>query len=362
MFGSVKEAVATKRLVLGFDGGCSTCSAVAARVKEAVGDRLEIASLRDTQVTEWRKQALGEDAPWAPTLFEIEGQKVRAWTGGRMGLRLSRSLGPIKTWRVAQALAGTGGRAVPEAAGSALRPTRAQVLKGGLSGAAVGASMLFGTGGFASAAGAAEAAPASTGNLAQRRKAKAIVNASDEFKGLARKQGRQDSSFDFDRAITHVRDGFAVVTVPALDKRRSVIGTFYADLSREKVTSHRSLEIAPVSGGKEARVTIGETGQRAYKITLGRDQVTTEDGRKIDSNKFMKEAAEGSDFITTQADECPEALGYLCSLGGTSACYFSCIALGLTTIFLGLGCALVCTIIVYRGCDVAFYYACEGGV
>ena len=93
MFGlsSGQDADSSNRLVLGYDGGCCACSGMAERIKEQVGDKLEVMSLRDTQVQEWREKALGQDAPWAPTLFEVNGSEVRAWTGWWMGAQLSAS-------------------------------------------------------------------------------------------------------------------------------------------------------------------------------------------------------------------------------------------------------------------------------
>jgi len=100
-----REAPGARKLVLGFDGGCTMCSDVAERISERVGDKLEVRSLYHPQVEYWREQALGKDAPWAPTLFEIGGaREVRAWTGLRMAVRLARALGPVSTWRVMQAL------------------------------------------------------------------------------------------------------------------------------------------------------------------------------------------------------------------------------------------------------------------
>jgi hypothetical protein len=52
----------------------------------------------------WRELALGEDAPWLPTLVEVKDGEVRAWTGLKMGVRLSLVLGPAATWRLMQAL------------------------------------------------------------------------------------------------------------------------------------------------------------------------------------------------------------------------------------------------------------------
>lgn len=93
-----------RHLILGFDAGCMTCSELAHRIEEAAGGRLEVRSLHDPQVEHWRKQALGENASWAPTLIEVRGGQVKAWTGLKMGLVLSRKLGPGATWRVMQVL------------------------------------------------------------------------------------------------------------------------------------------------------------------------------------------------------------------------------------------------------------------
>lgn len=140
----------SKRLVLGFDGGCFTCLELARRIDERVGDKLEVKNLRNPQLQGWRKEALGEDAPWAPTLFEVKGPRVRAWTGLRMGLVLTRALGPADTWRVMQAI-------------GEMRPTKEKLLPGGFSrgqfltgigGAALAMTMLSGTGKLASRAAA----------------------------------------------------------------------------------------------------------------------------------------------------------------------------------------------------------------
>lgn len=140
-----------KRLVLGFDGGCSTCLELAKKVHEQVGDKLEVQNLRDPQLGKWRKEALGENAPWAPTLFEVDGQKVRAWTGWRLGLVLSRHLGPKDTWKVMQTLGDMSAPTAAEAKRSVVARTvaggmsRGQFLKG-VGGAAVAMTVLSGVG------------------------------------------------------------------------------------------------------------------------------------------------------------------------------------------------------------------------
>ncbi len=60
-----------KRLVLGFDGGCSACGELARRIEERLAGRLEVLNFHEPSVEEWRQRALGEDAPLVPTLFEV---------------------------------------------------------------------------------------------------------------------------------------------------------------------------------------------------------------------------------------------------------------------------------------------------
>jgi hypothetical protein len=137
-----------RRLVLGFDAGCMTCSGLAKRIEDRVGDRIEVRSLHHPAMDHWRREALGEDAPWAPTLVEVEHGRVRAWTGVRMGARLSRVLGPVATWRMMQVL-GEANDDLELADSTALNAisglSRGQFLKG-VGGAAVAISILGGTG------------------------------------------------------------------------------------------------------------------------------------------------------------------------------------------------------------------------
>lgn len=142
------------RLVLGFDAGCMSCSNLAESIEEAVGAKLEAMSLSDPQVKEWRRRALGEDPPWAPTLIELKNGQVKAWTGAMMGAHLARKLGPSVTWKVAKVLGeSTHSNRTEHHSLSGL--SRSQFLKG-LGGAAVGLTVLSGTGGLATPAAAAE--------------------------------------------------------------------------------------------------------------------------------------------------------------------------------------------------------------
>lgn len=137
-----------RRLVLGFDAGCVTCSDLARHIREQVGGEIEVLSLLDPQVQNWRERALGEDAPWAPTLFEVCEGDVKAWTGWRMGARMARVLGTTVTWQVMQILGEKDVVPVLGTEGVAGRLaghfSRARFLKG-VGGALIAASVLSGT-------------------------------------------------------------------------------------------------------------------------------------------------------------------------------------------------------------------------
>lgn len=147
-----------RRLVLGFDAGCMACGGLARRIEERVGERLEVRSLHEPQVELWRKQALGDDAPWAPTLIEIDGPVVRAWTGARMSVKLANALGLILTLRVMQTVVAargalpTGSRATNAPAGYGV--DRGQFIKRLGTGALAAGIAISGFGGLSSAASA----------------------------------------------------------------------------------------------------------------------------------------------------------------------------------------------------------------
>ncbi len=94
-------------LVLAFDADCRRCRAVAAAVRERA-PALEVLPLRDYRVAAWRRDALGDDPPHAPTLLAVtvgpDGtDQVRAWTGpavlaglvSTLGVRRAVALAPV---------------------------------------------------------------------------------------------------------------------------------------------------------------------------------------------------------------------------------------------------------------------------
>ncbi len=207
-----------RRLVLGFDAGCMTCSGLAKRIDERVGDKLEIRSLNDPVMQRWRGEVFGEDAPWAPTLVEVNGGPVRAWTGVRMGARLSRALGPVATWRIMQVL-GEANADLELTDSAAVRAvsglSRGQFLKG-VGGAAVAVSILSGTGKLADPAEAASVRYEEVSGKELLKVARAVVsrrdiaNVTDEaWRNRVRSGGAIDAQFvtaERERAIIEAID------------------------------------------------------------------------------------------------------------------------------------------------------------
>lgn len=96
-FGTEPE---TEKFVLGFDDSCPTCTGLAQRLWTPSEGQLSVLPLASPQMRHWRESALGDEAPWLPTLVRVRGGDVHAWTGWRIAPVLSRHLGPQKTWRI----------------------------------------------------------------------------------------------------------------------------------------------------------------------------------------------------------------------------------------------------------------------
>ena len=92
------------RWMLAYDATCATCRSISRLVETACDGRLRVVPLGRLEVREWRAQALGDQARWAPTLLRVEGDEVRAWLGPGMAVPLIRRLGPRTTIRVVWAL------------------------------------------------------------------------------------------------------------------------------------------------------------------------------------------------------------------------------------------------------------------
>lgn len=95
------------RWILAFDATCSSCESISKLVTEAVaGTALEPHALAEPEIVELRRQAFGEQQPpWLPTLLAWDKERVRAWTGPALSMRLARLLGPAQSVCVARAVA-----------------------------------------------------------------------------------------------------------------------------------------------------------------------------------------------------------------------------------------------------------------
>lgn len=89
---------------LAFDSSCFTCSHIAQQIESLSNGRLSAKSLRDPQIAKWRADALGDNAPWEPTLVRVTSKGVQAWIGRSMNWRMLRLLGPADALRVVRTL------------------------------------------------------------------------------------------------------------------------------------------------------------------------------------------------------------------------------------------------------------------
>lgn len=134
----------TKRLILGYDGSCGRCAALADSIEQS-GLGIETMSLREPQMMAWREEGLGPEAPWKPTLVEVSNSATRAWVGSRMAVSLTRNLGVQNTWnllKIIGEISEVQGDQTPQMSGIfGTRIPRSSFLKG-IVGAGVGVAVL----------------------------------------------------------------------------------------------------------------------------------------------------------------------------------------------------------------------------
>jgi hypothetical protein len=256
---------------LGFDAGCSSCSGIATRIEERVGDKLVIRNLRDPELMEWRREALGEAAPWAPILFEVEPGKIRAWVGMKMGLALSHRLGPKDTWRVMQILGELGAapglqdpsvlEVLPVKAQEAVVGiSRGQFLRG-VGGATIAASLLSGGALFPSSAFAQTTS--SSGTTQQQTLARSVVRNSKQFLALKAQQEKVGAVFPFADAKITVSGNIARLSIPspsAVDHLTGVAASFMISLSDRRVRSYRHTVFGRSDANKRFKLTSYKNG------------------------------------------------------------------------------------------------------
>lgn len=90
---------------LGYDGNCPRCAGIQELVFDVADGVISTVNLHDPVVVAWRRDALGENPPWTPTLFRLRDGRVEAWTGKKMAVRLASLIGPRRAWQLAEGLA-----------------------------------------------------------------------------------------------------------------------------------------------------------------------------------------------------------------------------------------------------------------
>jgi len=84
-----------KRYLL-FDAGCAVCNQIAQAIEEAASGKLQAVSLRDPQAVQWLEQVYPEGWAYRPYLVTVDGDRVQAYAGPGMAMRLGWLLGPRK--------------------------------------------------------------------------------------------------------------------------------------------------------------------------------------------------------------------------------------------------------------------------
>lgn len=80
--------------ILAFDASCGRCRRISKAVARVAGERLKVLPLTHPDVTGWRRQGLGKNPPWAPTLLRVSPTGVvRGWAGMAIIVPMVRLLG-----------------------------------------------------------------------------------------------------------------------------------------------------------------------------------------------------------------------------------------------------------------------------
>ena len=82
-----------------FNPGCTLCTQVTQAVEREADGWLSGRSLHDPQMQMLLKKAR-PNARWEPTLLEVNGEQVRAFTGVALELQLALGLGPQRCWQI----------------------------------------------------------------------------------------------------------------------------------------------------------------------------------------------------------------------------------------------------------------------
>ncbi|MEV6510098.1 bacteriocin fulvocin C-related protein [Streptomyces sp. NPDC051642] len=226
----------------------------------SVDGTLTTAGLTEPRIRDLRVRALGEGAEWAPTLLAVDGDRVRAWTGTALSLRLARLLGPSDSLRVVRALRDL----------DVLRPPSRRGILKAVPGLALGTFLV--TGGLA-------ASPAQAVTRAKGSKASRWVKANidrlptgySEFASYPADYrraiyGALPASARSDLWVAHFANYRK--THPGLSAEQSAV-LDDATRSAPQIIAGRRQEAAAEGLETAAVAAFGESGARAILMTLG---------------------------------------------------------------------------------------------
>lgn len=89
---------------LGFDATCGAGSNYSDFIDQGSDGIVAAVSLHEPMVRDWIEQTSGSTTSLRPTLFRVRGEKIEAWTGHGLFLRLTQVLGPKRAWRLAESV------------------------------------------------------------------------------------------------------------------------------------------------------------------------------------------------------------------------------------------------------------------
>jgi hypothetical protein len=350
------------RWILGFDGGCAKCAYLAQELVKLSSGKLTAKNLRSPEVERWREQALGPSAPWAPTLFAVEADTVRAWVGAGLVAQLGRLVGPHKLWRIATIVGGLMNPAKGPAS-----PGRRKVLRQGLVGS-VGAMALL------------------SGNFPATRLAVAQEASSDLAAAAGSKPGRYARKAGVQSWRVTRRPGGAIVEFR--HKRRSLSGTLTVTFGGGNSTSWiltsgrdrvrmamSSRTISGVDANGRSMTARWDHDRRQWDITAESKRLFTQNGRQFNigfgiaadleprrrsgtsSRTTVQEggitpASVGTCFEITDMPPQPSGRCFTNEVGATSGPELSLTAEN--------ACEEVCSEHIVNECNAANYGGCQG--
>jgi hypothetical protein len=294
---------------------------------------LTMRNISDPDIVELRKQALGTNPPWAPTLLEVTDDHVRGWYGPRMSLRLVRLLGLRRAQRIARRIAH---------ASAPIEPERRNFLR--LLPAAAGTGLFLLSGGTAAA----------------QTTLRAGIDINEQVIDVARRapafrqqlQRYPDVRFDWQTARSQTYSDKAWVTIlgTSEEPRRAVIGNAAVDLARETVPFTQIVEFERTQNGL-AHITVRNAGTVVYQGTVNTDGGLTPDPgyEQIQANHSAGPGDPSASGL------CELAVSSLCS---GAICFWGCGALEWVNGIAGLGCSVVCGLVTSLGCGPASEIIC----